>query len=198
MKAYHELPEGYTKTRSIDLQKDKKTMLLVNGIALAIMILMVAVMGFFVPILSMVDLDNGDRGLVDTLIRLAVMFIGCIVYIVLHELVHAAVMKAVGCKKVRFGFTGVYAYAGSPGEYFDRSAYICVSLAPLVVFGLIFLVLQFVVPRTWFWVVWVLQISNVSGAAGDIYVSILTARSHKTILAEDTGVGMAFFDRTLE
>ena len=194
MKAYAALPKGYIKTRSIDLQKDKKTALIVNGVALAICAVMIAAMAFIVPIRSLIDFDNGDAGMAETLARVMIMLAGSLIYIVLHELTHAAAMKVVGCKKVRFGFTGIYAYAGSPGEYFDKPAYIFISLAPLVLFGVIFIVLQFTVPKTWFWVIWIWQIANVSGAAGDIYVSFLTASLPKTVIASDDGVSMTYYD----
>ncbi|MGX8688621.1 MAG: DUF3267 domain-containing protein, partial [bacterium] len=87
------------------------------------------------------------------------------------ELTHAAVMKAVGGKEVKFGFTGLYAFAGSTVDYFDKSSYRCIALAPLILWGIIFGILTFILPESWFWVAWLLQAGNVGGAAGDVYVT---------------------------
>ena len=46
------LPEGYREIGSVNLQKEKKTALLINGLALLIAAVMVVVMNFFVPVSS--------------------------------------------------------------------------------------------------------------------------------------------------
>ena len=191
MKAYQALPEGYGEKMQINLQKDKKTALKVNvgaGVAMAVL----AVIGhLIVPVREALDVEPMG----EYFLRLAVLVLGYAAYIVLHELTHAAAMKAVGGGKVRFGFTGMYAFAGSEGDYFDKSAYRLIALAPLVVWGMVFTVLLLAVPRTWFWVVWFLQMGNIAGAAGDVYVTAVLWRSPGTILVRDTGVDMTVFDR---
>ena len=67
------------------------------------------------------------------------------------------------------------------------------ALAPLVVWTLVFAVLAFLVPRDWFWVVWFWQIMNVSGAAGDVYVTLKLLRRPQDILVKDTGVAMTVY-----
>ena len=191
MRAYRELPPGYGETERINLQTDKKLALLVNGLGVAAMVLLFLAGHFLlVPFTEFLYGRIGRDSLLEALAPLLVMCAGAIVYIVLHELTHAAVMKACGGGHVRFGFTGVYAYAGSEEDYFDREAYIAISLAPLAVWGVIFTVLLFLVPREWFWVVWFWQICNVSGAAGDIYVACRTARRPRALLTRDTGIEM--------
>ena len=115
-------------------------------------------------------------------------------YIVLHELTHAVVMKAVGGGKVNFGFTGLYAFAGSREDYFDKTAYRCIALAPLVLWGIVFAAATVFVPRSWFWVVWFLQAGNIGGAAGDVYVTVKLWNKPASILVMDTGVDMTVFD----
>ena len=46
MKSFCELPSGYTEYFSLDLQKDKKKMLLVNALAVLIAIVMAVPMHF--------------------------------------------------------------------------------------------------------------------------------------------------------
>ncbi len=186
------LPEGYAEKLRIDLQKDKKTALIVNLAGLAIMLALGVVMHLIVPVTEIFDMESGLGAYI---LRFGVLIVGYFAYIILHELTHAAVMRAFGGGKVRFGFTGMYAFAGSETDYFGKFAYRLIALAPLVVWGVIFGVLQALVPREWFWVAGLLQIGNVSGAVGDLYVTLKLAPMPGTILVRDTGVDMTVYDK---
>ena len=132
MNSFRELPAGYGEHLCIDMQKDKRLALRINGIGAAIMVVMLVVGHFLVvPVWTLISAEP-DTTVTLTLTKPLVMLGGMIVYIVLHELTHAAVMKFYGAKQVRFGFTGLYAFAGSERDYFDRHAYVPISLAPLV------------------------------------------------------------------
>ena len=50
MKSYETLPEGYKKILHIDLQKDKKLMLIVNGLALVVSLFMFIPAVYIVPV----------------------------------------------------------------------------------------------------------------------------------------------------
>ncbi len=189
MKAFHALPAGYTEKLRIDLQKDKKTALWVNVGAAAAMVLVIAVGGFIHPLRELADLERPGA----FFLRLGVLMLAYIAYIILHELTHAAVMKAVGGGKVHFGFTGMYAFAGSREDYFDKASYICIALAPLVLWGIIFACLSFAVPPEWFWVPWLLQAGNIGGAAGDVYVTGKMLPQPSSVLVMDTGVDMTVY-----
>lgn len=184
------LPENYRELLSIDLQKDKKTALLVNMAAVGAMVVLALIGLLLVPFRTLLDFSQGF-GLY--FLRLGVLLAGMFAYIVLHELTHAAVMKAYGAKKLRFGFTGMYAYAGSEADYFAKRPYRHIALAPLVLWALIFGLLSALVPLEWFWVVWILQIANVSGAAGDVYVTLRLLRLPRDLLVRDTGVAMTVY-----
>ena len=186
------LPEGYRATETIDLQKDKRTALLVNGAALLAFVLMAWVGHRFVPIRSFFSMEEG---LGVYFLRLLVMMGGMIVYMVLHELTHAAAMKAYGAGALRFGFTGLYAFAGSEGDYFDKSAYRVIALAPLVVWTILLTVPLLLVPKSWFWAVYLIQISNIAGAAGDVYVTLRLAPLPATFWVRDTGVEMTLHQK---
>ena len=58
MKAVETLPEGYSEFYSVDLQKNKKTSLLVNLLAVIIAVLLLVPMLFLVPISSLFDMDK--------------------------------------------------------------------------------------------------------------------------------------------
>ena len=45
-------------------------------------------------------------------------------------------------------------------------------------------------PGEWFWPLWIVQISNLSGSAGDLYCAWALARMKGDLLIQDTGVRM--------
>ena len=191
MKAVKTLPEDYKEICSVDLQKDKKTALLVNLIALILAAALVVPALFLVPISTLFDMS---RGLGRYAIRFAVLLVLMIAYMVLHELVHGIAMKLCGTEKVKYGFTGMYAFAGSD-DYYGKKAYIFIALAPVVLWGVVLAVVCPLVPDDWFWVVYLIQITNISGAAGDLYVTARFSRFPKDILVRDYGVGMTVYSK---
>ncbi len=183
------LPEGYSEILSIDLQNNKRLALLVNGLALVITAIMVIPFLFIVPISTLFDFSQGFP---IYFLKFGVILLGTVVYMVLHELVHGIAMKICGTKKVKYGFTGLYAFAGSD-DYYYKGGYIFIALAPVVLWGIVLLVINFFVPTSWFWVVYFIQVMNVSGAAGDGYVTFRFLTLPKDILVKDVGTSMAVF-----
>lgn len=184
------LPEGYRECLRIDLQQDKKTALLVNVLGGVVMLVLLVLGHLMVSIRAFLSMEEGI-GMY--FLRLFVMLGGMIAYLVLHELTHAAAMKAYGAGKLRFGFTGLYAFAGSEGDYFGKRAYRVIALAPLVVWTVLLGLGLLFVPQSWFWVLWFIQISNIAGAAGDVYVTCRLLPLPENILVRDTGVNMSVY-----
>lgn len=189
MKAKQVLPEGYQEIFSVNLQKDTKIAVLVNVLAVVIMLVMAVPMHFHISISSLFDMS---QGLGVYAMRFGLLILLIVVYLVLHELVHGITMKILGTKKVKYGFTGLYAFAGSD-DYYDKKSYIAIALAPIVVWGIVLAAINAVVPYKWFWVVYFIQIMNVSGAAGDLYVTVKFSRMPKDILVRDSGIGMTVY-----
>lgn len=191
MKAVSQLPEGYREIYSINLQKDKKMALIVNLIGIVIMAVLMIPMNLVIPIASL-------AGMSDSIgmywFRLAMMLVLMVVYMVLHELVHGVAMKLCGTKKIKYGFTGMYAYAGSE-DYYPKKPYIMIALAPVVLWGVVIALINPFVPAEWFWVVYMIQVVNLSGAAGDLFVTVKFSRMPKDILVQDCGIGMTVYSR---
>ncbi len=191
MKAFENLPDGYNEIYTIDLQKNKKSALLVNLLAIVIAVLLVVPMHFAVPIFSMFSMEKGMK---NYLLRFGVLIVLIVLYMVLHELVHGIAMKICGTKKVKYGFTGMYAFAGSK-DYYDKKAYIFIALAPVVLWGIVLAVITPLVTVEWFWVIYMIQITNLSGAAGDLFVTVKFSRLPSDILVQDYGVGMKVYSQ---
>ena len=189
MKAVKILPESYKEMYSVDLQKDKKKALLVNAIAVIIAILMAVPMNSFVPISSLFSMEDGFGSY---FLRFFVLIVLIVAYMVIHELIHGVAMKICGTQKIKYGYTGMYAFAGSD-DYYGKGAYIFIALAPVVLLGIVLAAVIPFVPDEWFWVVYFIQITNISGAAGDLFVTVKFAGFPKDILVKDYGVSMVVY-----
>ncbi|MBQ2959613.1 MAG: DUF3267 domain-containing protein [Oscillospiraceae bacterium] len=188
MKAYQALPEEYREIVSIDLKNDKKLFWKINGLCIAIMALMIFLASGKGFVLTMLEPIEGLA------LRLMVLGAGTLLYIVLHELTHAVVMKLCGTKKVKFGFGGGYAYAGSD-DFYDKWGYITIALSPVLLWGLVLALICMLVPREWFFVAYFIQILNVSGAAGDFYVTFRFISLPSDILVHDSGTSMKVYSK---
>lgn len=191
MKALQVLPEGYKEIFSVNLQKNKKTAVLINTVAVVIGLVMGISMHFHISIATLFDME---KGLGAYSLRFAALLILNLIYIILHELVHGITMKICGTKKVKYGFTGIYAFAGS-SDYYDKRNYIIIALAPVVLWGIVLGIINAFVPEDWFWVVYLIQIANISGAAGDMYVTAKFSKMPKDILVTDNGVEMKVYSK---
>ena len=188
MRSYETLPEGYREIASIDLQKDKKLLRRVNLLAMLIGLVMLVMGGVLMP--PEVLLIPGKERLIRTWTMLVLM----LVYLVLHEAVHGVLMRHYCKAKVRFGITGPFAYAASDG-YFCKKHFAVIGLAPIVIWGVVLLIANILVDESWFYVVWLVQIMTVSGAAGDLYVSRWLKTLPADTLVHDTGVAMTAYSK---
>ena len=188
MAGIFDLPAEYHVIKQLNMQKDKKLVVLLNVVALIIAIVLVLIGLKLVPISFVVILGNRF----DFLIRLLMILVGMILYILSHELIHGLFIRLFSGKKAKYGFTGLYAYAGTDA-YFTKRHYLTIALAPVVLFGVTFLLLNIFLPSEWFWFVYLLQILNVSGAAGDLYVTYLMQRLPKDILVQDRGIEVTIY-----
>ena len=191
VKAVQILPEGYKEIYAVDLHKNKKMALLVNFLAAIISLVCIVPMVFAVPISNLFITKSAYD---NYRIRAICLIVFMLLYMVLHELVHGIAMRMCGTKKVRYGLIGLYAFAASD-DYYNKRAYIFIALAPIVLLGCIIAVVNCFVPVEWFWVVYMVQVLNLSGAAGDLFVTIKFSRLPKDILIKDHGVGMEVFSK---
>ena len=177
------LPEGYREVYHIDA-KDKKTGLKLTAAAAAIFVVL-GILLFLFADLSEFDFDY-------LLLYDGVWLAAMIVYIVLHELVHGAVYKAMTHQKLTFGLTWSAAFCGVPDIYTYRKAALSSLVAPLTVFTLILLPLTIwlrSVDTGWYIVCSLLFAIHFSGCVGDMYVTslFLTKFKDPRTLMRDTG-----------
>ena len=191
IKSTAELPEGYKPIYSVDLRKNKKAALTVNIMAIIITAILIIPMLFLMPISGLFDMSAGFPAYI---LRFAALLLFQLAYLILHELVHGIAMKICGTKKVNYGLTGMYAFAGS-SDYYRKRAYIFIALAPVIFWGIVLAVITPIVPATWFWAVYLVQVTNLSGAAGDMFVTARFSRLPGDILVRDSGVSMTVYSK---
>ena len=181
--------EEYKEIEKIDLVNNKKEAVLVNVLGLVIVVVMMALL----PLLIKVGIVRSYRD--NLLLSLVVFVLSLILYIPIHEIVHGLVLKCFTDEKISFGWKFLYAYCGSKTAVVKRGEYYLVALAPLAVFSLVFILLMVLNPTLSF--VWYLmEIMNISGSIGDIYVSFkLSKKREKDILITDSGTDMSFWSR---
>ena len=178
-----EVPEGYKEVFHIDAT-DKKTGLKLTLGALAIMVVAVAL------VILAGDFSQFDFG---KLLAYDVAFIVIIlVYIVLHELTHGAVYKALTHQKLTFGITWSAAFCGVPNIYTYRRTALLSLVAPLTLWTIVFLpILIWLrnVDAGWYLVMGLVFSLHISGCIGDIYITRLFLKKYKDprTLMRDTG-----------
>lgn len=189
------LPKNYKLGYTLDMQKSNKKAILINLIAILVAVALVVPMIFLVPLKNVFDLgDQSGKAIFLYILRFAVLLIGSFLYIILHELTHAIFMKIFGAKKISFGFTGFFAYAGSEHEYFKKWPYIIIALAPVFVFGTIFaIVCPFIYKTSWFWIIYFFQVQNISGAVGDIFATLMFIKAPSDAYIKDEGTKMELY-----
>ena len=181
-----QLPAGYHEIKKIDLMSNRKEAIWVNTLAILIMAGMIALGFVLCPPFTFVAL--GFHTMINTVLLLASIFL----YMLFHELIHGVFMKGFSGVKPRYGYTGLYAYAACDA-LFGRRQYLIIAFAPVVILGFILAVLNISFYESGFWFFYVIQIVNISGAAGDLYVGVHIIRSHRGVLIRDTGTGMLLY-----
>ena len=180
-----ELPDGYREIRVIDLAKNRRELLLVNLGGL----LIIAAMLFAGVLMHPCDIVQAFETIHPGMLLALTAMIAA--YIPLHELTHGLVMHRLSGVRPGYGFSLMYAYAGSD-VYFDRRSYVAVALAPVVLWGAVLLALRCAFPHL-FWLFYIVQIVNISGAIGDFYCTWRVLQLPKTILIQDAGTRMQIF-----
>lgn len=183
---YRELPEGYRFAGTMDFTRNRKQVVAMLKLAVALVVIPL-VLGVLWHITRLRPTPAPRFS--QTWYVWPAMLGMLVLYIPLHELTHGAVMYALSGVRPSFGIRLPYAYCGSTA-WFDRISHNVTALAPVVVWGIVLQILIAVLPREWFWPLWITQISNLSGSAGDIYCVWRLSRMKGDLLIRDDGTRM--------
>ena len=140
--------------------------------------------------------DNGNRVqpfrryLRGDLHQIAYVFLGIILYMILHELVHGIFMFLFSREKAHYGVKGPFSYASSQ-IYFGKFEYQIIALAPSLLWGIVLTILCTMNKGTeWFWTFYLIQMVNITGAISDLYVVFRFLRLPRTTLVRDSGTSI--------
>lgn len=184
-----ELPEGYQQTYHINA-KSAKIGLIFNLAALLVLILvMLAAFLIVDPSQAWEFIQNEPF---KAYLYLLAVFVGMLLYMVLHELVHGAAYKSLTGQKLTFGVSWSCAFCGVPEIYVYRKAALIALVAPFAVFSVIFLALMaiFVSSQPLLFLIFAFLFGlHFGGCSGDLYMLGLLLFKYKdeTLLLRDTG-----------
>ena len=170
------------KLYSFDAQKDIKLRRNISVASILTALVMLVIGLFIVPIRSLYDVPR----LGAFLWRAAIIVLGMAACLAIHEEIHIITMKRMTGKSAEAGFENAYPYIGSR-ESFDKRSYLVISLAPIVIIGAVLLALLFIVPKSWFWVVYIIFMMHVSGSVGDFYCAYKIITEKNSIRIKDEG-----------
>ena len=180
------LPNGYQLVREIDIQKNKKLSVWLNVAA------MIVAAGMLIGALFLRKSEGTFEMSGATLLAFLGTILAVVLYMFAHEWIHGIFIHYFCGEKPQYGFTGLYAYAGQKDAYFSKTHYIVIALAPVILLGALLLVLNLLFP-VWFWAIYFIQVMNLSGAVGDLYVTALLLKLPADTLCNDDGLSMRFY-----
>ena len=184
-RTHEKLPQGYRIAAFIDPIRNPKLRRFVLRFSFALLAVGIVLGLILQPKLSL--LFSG--GWWKVLLRFAVMAAAIVLYMIGHEAVHGGLMWLFSGKKPFFGFKMGCAYAGSH-RYFGKYAHMIIALAPLVLWGAALTAASLAVPADWFWVVWGVQLTNLSGSVGDLYMFARVYHTSRGALVMDNGLSL--------
>ena len=189
---FEKLPTGYELLHKIELQEEPALRRRINMASLVIAVIMTAAALPFVPLSTLVPIHAPT---LLSALRLLLLLPAIFLCSVVHEWIHSVFYAHFSGVKSEYHVTGIYLYVGSPA-YFDRRSYLTALFSPVALLGVILMVLNFALPLSWFWFVYILQIVNLSGAAGDFYIMRLLSRMPDSLLIRDRGDRIEIYVRT--
>ncbi len=195
--SYKELPENYEKIFEINA-KDKKTGLIFNLIAFAVMIIAVVI-----ALLTKNVLDEAEvitaKDLTEFSIKMLCFAASMFVYVILHEILHGIAYKAMTKEKLKFGISWSCAFCGVPEVYVNRKTALIALACPLVVFTIVFgalIAIFWFTDALLYFLTVILTGMHLGGCSGDIYMLILLLFKYKenTLLLNDDGPKQTIYD----
>lgn len=184
-----ELPEGYKEVLVVDAT-NKKIVIWMN--IACILITLAIIVAAFLVIRPKHFFEEYD------FVRNILFIVVLAAYIVLHELVHGVVYKALTGENLKFGITLSVAYCGIPHIYVYRKTALAALVAPLITFTIVFGLASLLFTNQWdIFYVWILMAFHIGGCVGDMYDTYLYLFKLKdpTTLMRDTGPKQTFYQK---
>ena len=180
MSAKKSKPEGFKNKETIDLRADKKLWLGINGAALAAAMVLVLLGCLYEPVTRFFDAAGAWR----LLLRFVLLLVGMGVYFFLNEYIRRFMIEKLTGKAAQVVREKPCVFT-APTRSLTVKEYLKVSFVPVLALGALLLLLMLVLPEKLFWQVYIIQIINLVGAAGDVYIAYKLLRMKKDVRIED-------------
>ncbi|MBQ4051773.1 MAG: DUF3267 domain-containing protein [Oscillospiraceae bacterium] len=187
---------NYRLYRRIDLKKDGRLALWLNLAALIPLIpfgILYLVLLQVSPVPLFLDIDEAGVSLTKAILPMVCLLPLYGIVIFSHELIHGIFFKRYSPGKIKYGFTGIFAYAGNPGMAYPKREYTIIGLAPTVILTAVLAVICLFTSSGWFFVLYWTMVMHLGGCAGDIYVAWILRRLPEETRVEDTGLCMSIY-----
>jgi hypothetical protein len=192
LQATQALPSHYALAGSLDINKDKRMLLLLNVLGMGLLI--AGGWLFFMAIAALRPVDAYahfsilfSHSLLETVLLIGAVLALTVVHILVHEAIHGFFFWWFTRSQPQFAFRWTHAYAAAPAWYIPRNRYLLTALAPLVVISLAGLLLVVAAPSGWLLPLWFILTSNAGGSVGDLWVAGWLLRQPVSCLANDRG-----------
>lgn len=121
-----------------------------------------------------------------TILKNILTIFASVLYMILHELAHGVFIRIFSNKKAKYYFRFPYLATGST-SYFNKRSFIVITLAPVVIWGVILTLLLLIIPQYLFLTFYVVLGINFAGATGDNFQVFHFSRLDKLTLIQDDG-----------
>lgn len=188
MCCYKEKPEKLKTEHVIDPEGDKKLRLYLSLGAVGLAAVLVGIGCIFVPIAKLYDVGGVGR----FILRAVLIIVMAAVYYCVHELVHSYVLKRLTGITAKIVFEKFHARCVNDAV-FTLKGYLIYCFAPVVILGVVLLILNIVLPERFFWQVYIIQIINIAGAAGEFYAAYRLIKERKELAVLDDGEKLIYW-----
>lgn len=172
-----QLPPDYQLDMKMDLKKDKKINIAIQGVFLFIVALMIGMAVW----LNFPTKSNWSTG-VTVLVTVAM----CAVYMIMHELIHGIFMKLLSGVRPKYFARFPFLCTGSEA-YFNKRSFGIVALAPVVIWGILLCAMLALLPTDYFLSIYIVTALNFAGAAGDYFQVFAISKLSPMALIQDNG-----------
>lgn len=188
MYCYKEKLEKLKTEHVIDPEGDKKLRLYLSLGAVGLAAVLVGIGCIFVPIAKLYDVGGVGR----FILRAVLIVFMAVAYYCVHELVHSYVLKRLTGITAKIVFEKYHAHCVSD-TVFTLKGYLIYCFAPVVIIGVVLLILNIVLPDKFFWQVYIIQIINIAGAAGEFYAAYRLIKEKKELAVLDDGEKLTYW-----
>jgi hypothetical protein len=172
-----ELPSSYQQHMTVDLKKDRKFTVAVQGIF---------VPGVLLAAVAALLLDLAPTTSWPHLVTIPVTLAVCLVYMAVHEVTHGVALQLL--TKVKPSYTVRFPFLTTGNHAFlTRRSAVIVALAPAAIWGIALVVALLTLPPDYLLSAYILLTLNFAGSAGDFVEVYVLSRQQQDALVKNDG-----------